>query len=167
MSAWVVNKATIDLLVSAGLAFPRLRISNGNLSWVHGEHHGQLTLESADVIGGKLWAENYASVNDRYPDAEDEPEGLPGPAGFEGVDTLTYTFEQIPGTLDPVVVLKVLSCYESQSCEHAGWEACEARAICNQLRYACINALAGYDEAPWSFDDRTFFTRRDNAGTRA
>jgi hypothetical protein len=158
VSAWVVGKEHIDLLVTAGLVFPGRRCQNSKLRW-YGTHEGELDDSNADVIGGKLWAENYASVNDRYPDAAEQG-GLPGPVGFEGEETLTYTLDRIPGMVDPVVVLKAIDCYVYQSCEHGGWATSEARAIVEALRSACIKILPGYDDAPWDFDDRQLFMKR-------
>lgn len=155
MSAWIVSKEHIDLLIQAGIRFA----GHGDLRWCIKDtnpiRYGELNRSNADVIGGKLWAENLASVTGRYPhDASGE---RPGPVDFEDTDTLTYTFDEVPGELDPVVVLKALSCFEYQSCEHDGWESSEARLICEAVRSACINALPGYDAAPWGFDERRFF----------
>jgi hypothetical protein len=150
MSSWVVDKTHIDLLITAGLRFPGLVLPGGTLTWIHQGRRGELTREAADAIGGKLWAENYASVHHTYPDDTDAPDGgLPGPRGFEGVHTLTYTFQAIPGVLDPVVVLKQIACYAYQSCDHDGWPASEAAAITDALRSAAIRVLPGYHDAPW------------------
>ena len=157
MSAWIVSGAHIDLLITAGLDMPKRNFVGDSLRW-YGAHNGELSPGNADVIGGKLWAENYASVNDRYADEAEEP--LPGPEDFEGTDTLTYVFERIPGKLDPVVVLKAVRCYEYQSCEHDGWGASEAKLIVESLTSACVDALPGYNEAPWGFGDRHYFTRQ-------
>jgi hypothetical protein len=155
MSSWVVDKTHIDLLITAGLRFPGLVLPGGTLTWTHQGRRGELTRDNADTIGGKLWAENYASVHHTYPGDADGPDGsLPGPKSFEGVHTLTYTFQAIPGVLDPVVVLKQIACYAYQSCDHDGWPASEAAAITDALRSAAIRVLPGYHDAPWGFSDR-------------
>lgn len=155
MSSWAVDKTHIDLLITAGLTFPGRSLPGGTLTWMHQDRRAELTREGADSIGGKLWAENHASVHYTYPDDADGPDGsLPGPTGFEGVHTLTYTFQRIPGVLDPVVVLKQIACYEYQSCDHDNWLASEAAAITAALRSSAIRVLPGYDDAPWGLSDR-------------
>jgi len=159
MSAWVVSKTHIDLLITAGLDLPSRNCQGHKLSWYMGEHTGELDHVNADLIGGKLWAENYASVNERYPEAEAEG-SLPGPIDFEGSDTLTYTFTRIRGVIDPVVVIKAIKCYRYQSCEHDGWEKSEAKVIVDSLMEECISLLPGYDTAPWEFDEPDYFTSK-------
>jgi hypothetical protein len=155
MSSWVVDKTHIDLLITAGLTFPGQALPGGTLTWIHQDRRRELTRDNADAIGGKLWAENYASVHHTYPDDDTGPDGgLPGPRGFEGVHTLTYTFQAIPGVLDPVVVLKQIACYAYQSCDHDSWPASEAAAITDALRSAAIRVLPGYCDAPWGFSHR-------------
>ncbi len=156
MSAWIVAKEHIDLLVHAGLHLPR----HGKLRWYRTDNHWfELDRSNANEIGGKLWAENLASVAGRYPNDADGDR--PGPMDFKDHDVLTYRFQEIPGRIDPVVVLKSIACYEYQSCEHAGWQDSDAKRICEALTQACVNALPGYDAAPWGFDQRRFFL--DNA----
>ena len=163
MSAWIVSKTHIDLLITAGLIIPTQTIRNSRLRWylpdeTSPDRHQVFELDdfNADDIGVTLWAENHASVNHRYPDASDD---LPGPVDFDGPDVLTYTHQPIPGPIDPVVVLKVINCYQYQSCEHPGWETSSAHAFCTSLTQACISALPGYDQAPWGFDDPHHFTK--------
>ena len=52
----------------------------------------------------------------------------------------------------PVAVLKAISCYEYQSCEHPGWHTSEARQFCSVLRDHMISMLPGYDDAQWEID---------------
>ena len=159
MSAWVVDKKHIDLLITAGLMFPQMRMRNTYQEWTRDNHHVRLTDENADAIGGQLWAENYTSVKSLY-GVTDDSEDVPGPADFEATQVLTYTFTRVPGTLDPVVVLKALDCYEYQSCEHDGWKTSGAHEFCEVLRSVAISILPGYDDAPWDFDDQNYFTNR-------
>jgi len=161
VSAFVVDASHIDLLVSAGLVFPERHCQNSKLRWqvpnTNPVERVELTYENADAIGVMLWAENYRSVDHRYPDDEED---LPGPDGFSGATTLTYVFDSIGGMLDPVVVLKALQCYEYQSCEHPEWKTSSARQFCEALRKVAIALLPGYSEAPWSFNDRAFFVKQ-------
>lgn len=165
MSAFVVSKIHIDALVTAGLAFDRygpLRWMTRDLTeeeqrtgYAEGEPWGpesvsiwrrlsrELTRDTAEQVGAMLWAENVRSVNHRY--AEEEWEEV-------------YTFERLPGTVNPIVVLKAISCYEYQSCEHPEWERSEARRFCDSLRKHMINHLPGMDDAAgWEINDRYVF----------
>lgn len=151
MSAFMVDKAHIDTLITAALDARCGR----DFTWYVGEGWSatarQLDFTNADEIGGMLWAENLASIHGRYPDTlEGGP--VPGPVDFEPEHTLTYTWQRVgtPGALPPVVVLKAIQCYEYQSCEHDGWRASAARAFCEALRLAMISRLPGYDAAPWA-----------------
>mgnify|MGYP001565145511 CR=1 FL=1 len=165
MSAFMVNKTHLDYLITAGLRYTR----HGALSWFapaeeppeetthqRGQPWGpgavayaatrrrELTAETADRVGAMLAAENRRSVDHRY--NEDELEEF-------------YTFTRYPGsgergsasrpTLDPIQVLKAISCYEYQSCEHPEWEQSEAHDFCRVLRHTVVAALPGYDEAAW------------------
>lgn len=167
MSAWIVDKTTIDLLITAGLARHAMA---GVMRWrvpphdqrqpatSDGTRPGELNRTTADAVGSMLWAENYASVLHLYP--EDEADGLPGPAAFAGEETLTYEWEAVPGTLDPVVVLASIACYEYQSCEHDGWHTSQAHAFCLALKNHMIRQLPGFSDAPWGLEDRAYFLHR-------
>lgn len=160
MSAFEVSNTHIDALVSAALQ----RDNYGTMTWHYdakdeipntqpGEmlpgHEDYLTAlnrtrrevteDNAGTWGAALLAENRRSVNHRY--NEDE---------FEAV----YEFTAIRGTLNPVAILKAISCYEYQSCEHPGWEASEAHAFCEALRSRMIRKLPGYGEAAWEITDK-------------
>jgi hypothetical protein len=155
VSAFIVTKATIDYLVSAGLhqGIHRLcwhdsdpgpecylegqAIPSGSVAWSL-EHRRELTMETAGRVGAMLWAENTCSVNWRYAESE-----LEGP----------YVFDRRAQTVDPVWTLKLLDCYEYQSCEHPGWEDSEARRFCDALRHDAIGRLPGYEAAPWDLPE--------------
>src|SRR6185437_13731070 len=93
--------------------------------------------ENAETWGATLLAENRRSVNHRY--NEDE---------FEA----PYTFTKYDGHFSPVAILKAISCYEYQSCEHPGWEASEAHDFCEALRARMIRKLDGYEQAAWEIN---------------
>jgi hypothetical protein len=173
MSAYVVDKAHVDALVTAGLVYGR----RGGVAWFDpivpdGEHDHQpgqpwgstavetaerkrreLTAETADRVGAMLWSENVRSVAHRYAEAG-APESwetlcdLPGPADFSPMDVAAYKHRNGP-VLAPVRVLKACDGYEYQSCEHPDWEQSEACAYLDALRRAMIRALPGYDSADW------------------
>lgn len=121
MSAWIVSKPHIDYLVM-------IATSIGDRG---------ASIEQRNRIGQVLWTENARSVAYRYSAApssevEDYDHAFPGVEAFE-----------------PVKGLKLIDCYEYQSCEHPEWSDSEAKRICAQLRSICIRRLAGYDAAPW------------------
>ena len=141
MSAWIVARAHVDVLVLAGVQF-------GVPYDPQSPRPGPPVLAAA---GADLWAENHYSVDYRY-DEHSEPHPYPAP-----------TAEVV---LDPVAVVKAVDCFAYQSCEHPGWSASRAADYCARLRAAAIAGLplepgdpgenpypAGYDEAPWGIDD--------------
>lgn len=154
MSAWIVSKRHIDYMLTAGLA----RDVHGQMSWCvpaeapaeayqRGSPWGpeaiphytsirrELNYETAGRVGVMLWAENYKSVGHRYDEGDTETE--------------MYEYTPYPGPIKPVQILKAISCYEYQSCEHPKWEQSEAHKFCESLRHLMISKLPGYDNAKW------------------
>src|SRR5882724_12430426 len=141
MSAFVVSKKHIDVLVHAGLRYGRqytLRWRVGDDPAWTGDYEAhcaaiqtqtrELTHETANRVGAMLWHENMVSVDHRYQDHAPN-------------DRAVYRHRE--ACLEPVGVLKLIDCYEYQTCEHDGWEASEAHAFCQALRKAAIHALPG------------------------
>jgi len=98
-----------------------------------------------------LLDENVRSVSYRY--SNTPITNLPGKTDAEYL--LPFVFHPILRVPKPVEILKMLDCYEYQSCEHPGWEHSEAKVFCNALRHRAIRLLPGYDEAPWEWTDRS------------
>jgi len=108
MSAWIVTRDHIDLIITAAL------------SWE------AAVPEQADMLGQMLWRENAASVAYRHPD---NPNSDPsGPATFRDRDAATYTFTPYPGRVDPDVVAIACDSLAFQSCEHPDWQGSQAKA---------------------------------------
>jgi hypothetical protein len=131
----MVSNAHIDALVNAWVRFDQ-----DHSVTCDGEdvgHPFRLTSQTATRLGQKLLVEYCCSA-----DRDDEDEGAP-----------MYRFTPMTEDPDPVVVLKLISYYERQSCGHQGWEISEARKFCEDLRLACIRSLPGYDAAPWRIDN--------------
>src|SRR5581483_1758883 len=143
MSAWIVSKRHIDVLVNAALQFPaygsKLRFAIKErkplpTDHMRGEPWGptsirsfreimrEVTRENASDVGALLWAENVKSYDHRYDGRykEDHP-------------TEAYVFKQISSRLEPLVVLRALASYEYQSCEHPGWTSSAAYSFCQSL----------------------------------
>ena len=113
MSAYVVDKETIDQLVSAAI--------DAKLA----------TLDDATAYGQTLWRENVISVAHRYQLATRNASEL---AEYEGdVEAYEYEPQAAPDTRH---IIEAIDCLDFQSCEHDGWQASEAYAQLGKLRTA-------------------------------
>jgi hypothetical protein len=149
MSAWIVSKAHIDLLVLAGTPHgpDKLHYQDGD-KWVEARP------ENRDEIGQMLVMECVASVSYRYPQDSVEAGELPGPVEPYYVEPYTYTTRHT--VLEPGEVLQLIACYEYQSCEHPGWESSAAADYCRQLfRKTAMTFATG----PWGWDEETLAGR--------
>ena len=150
MSAWIVTRAHIDVLVLASVQFAVPFDTADTAS----PRPVQPTPHQLAAAGSELWAENHRSVNHRY-DEHAEPPAYPPP-----------TAEVL---LDPVAVVKAIDCYVYQSCEHPGWNGSRADRFCQRLRAAAMTGLPvaavgsdtgrpypeGWQRPPWGIDDIT------------
>lgn len=157
MSAWIVTKAHIDLLVEA--LFKYEVVLQADLAHV-----------SPTEIGKLLWRENHRSINYRYEERKRTPRYSHSSA------TICYTWEyrwpaqplQVTlGTVrevvrQPYVVLKQAGCYRYQSCERPDWERSTARGLITRLGESVCKSLGmdedaatdspAYHAAPWGID---------------
>lgn len=135
MSAWIVSRAHIDVLVQ-GLC--------------ESEH---VTHLDPDEVGRILWRENLASVAERYPNDGDGER--PGPIDFRDADVDTYTYRRPSMKITQAGLHKAIGCYQYQSSEHLGWEASQARSwtstLAVALEQAGVPALS--DSEPWGFEE--------------
>lgn len=148
MSAFVVEKAHISAMLRKGL---QPRGYTGPLTWRRNGNQQRLTRETANQVGQMLLDENVKSVSYRYPD--DSVTDLPGRLNAEWLIPfkLNSPFFRTPTSME---CLKLISCYEYQSCEHPDWKESEAYAFCQALRHRAIDSLPGYDEAPWEWTEK-------------
>lgn len=78
-------------------------------------------LDTLIALGDELWAENYASVNYRYDKTNESPD---------------YDPRLISAPLAPEAVVKAVSCYDYQSCEHPQWHTSTAKAVVESIHRA-------------------------------
>jgi hypothetical protein len=123
MSAYVVDKETIDTLISAAL---RAKLFGR---------------EEATEKGQMLWRENVTSVSYRYNLPTRDATEL---AQYEG-DVEAYEFAHYDVTGPKIV--DAIDCLDYQSCEHDGWEASAAYALLGQLRLAFPPRRDGFEDA--------------------
>jgi len=148
MSAWIVNREHIDVMLRAGFAYG-VKGWGGNLCWEGGgEGDRELTHESADEVGRILWRENLRSIEARYPDTVENGD-YPGPIDFEADQTETYTYRD-PGFIPSAgETFQAVGCFEYQSCETDDWRESEAYRFCQAL--VDVTAAALY-AGPWGWD---------------
>lgn len=110
MSAYLVDKATIDAMITAFL-------------WLEREEDGSHEppecsggLRKFDQLGAMLWRENVRSVNHRYNETDRTP-----PYRFEALpfDDMREAMSRVYGALRG---------YRYQACEHEGWLTSKACA---------------------------------------
>lgn len=149
MSAFVVSKSHIDALILLGLRLPYpsaspLRWSRSYDKW-DTPTTCQLTHETLHEVGQMLIDCCVESVSARYKDSAHD--GLPGPC--DEYYKRRYEWEAVTVTPSAVQGLKLISCYEYQSCEHEEWKASEGRSFCQALRGKLITELPEYTASDW------------------
>lgn len=160
MSAWIVSKEHINVMIAAGLQYGRSGW-HGNLSWRSGDEgdneYRELTRESADEVGRMLWRENVRSIEYLYPDTAENGD-YPGPISFEReqADEYVYTPPRI-GDLSPGETFNLVACFDYQSCETDDWTETEAYRFCKALEDA---VAASMYEGPWGWDAEEIAKRR-------
>lgn len=179
MSAWVVSKRHIDILVQSAIVGATdserdwLHVGQDFSYWHDGARH-KVTYKNASEVGQMLWNENHYSVDYRYSPMgrgkyAEMIEGKLRAAGWEAGDETSElpAVDMVPpgycfsptgrGTngLTPLVTLAELACgvacYEYQSCEHDGWETSAAHAFCRALKDHMLAHLPGFEAAPWGW----------------
>jgi hypothetical protein len=124
MSAWIVSRDHIDLLLTAAAAW-------------------EVTAPGeTDQTGRVLWKENLASVAYRYP--HDRDGDRPGPIDFRDRHVDTYRFQPYPGPVDPEVVAAAAASLAYQSCEHPGWSSSAAYRWITHLHEQATARVAAY-----------------------
>lgn len=134
MSAWMVSKNHLDVMVTAAISL------------------GLADKSSANEIGEMLQQENCSSLMARYGDRYEMHDGtLPNPGEYLRAGFIARPDENLAH------VAKQVHCYQYQACEHEGWNASEARALTDQMLVAIaaklntsdLRSLPLYIAAPW------------------
>lgn len=168
MSAWIVSREHINVIIHAGLEAGQeyhsdLRwksqdqstptVENGLTDEGHWGRYRALNHQTADVVGQILLSENVRSVNYRYNE--------------ETVEEL-YTYQRPRTTTwGPVEVIKAIHCLNYQSCETDDWEQSEAFTFLEALTSNLLHRLPGYDGAPWGIDEDTQSAYEVESGIKA
>jgi hypothetical protein len=150
MSAWIVSKTHIDVMVcgivdgtSDGVLEPQdRRIKLPDL-------HAGVGLCDKDVLGQMLVNECVASVSYRYPN--DKPGELPGPNDQYYLQPYRFTGNYRPTAAE---LAKAISCYDYQSCEHPGWKpstVCKLLEVVQQI-VGVTEGTDEYEAAAWGFE---------------
>ena len=162
MSAYVVNKRDIDLLVKAALRSgpagnPGIR---QQLAWWRVDESGEYTgwnqvdefaehrssddykqFVTPSRLGQALVDENVRSVAYRYPNTNPDAGDLPGPIDAYYMGPYVYSDPRVD--LTPGAVFELIDCLDYQSCEHPEWRRSEAFAFLAALRKAwCDRVIA-------------------------
>jgi hypothetical protein len=137
MSAWIVSKAHIDALVS--------------IAKLTRDSHYPFTDDELTTMGKMLWQENVNSINYRYPDTQ-EGGDYPGPADFNADYVPDYVYVATK-PLPAAQLVKALSCYEYQSCEHPNWRSSAAFALCHEMWVALADTYIG-SEGKWGLEEQ-------------
>jgi hypothetical protein len=147
VSAYIVGKATIDCLVYA-------RHYATRPGW--GPIAPCETIKTDTEVGRMLSVENVRSVHARYEKSQDadmnEAKRYTAPSLPELAARFGRGVSTSPSMIVIVFMLKQVACYEYQACEHNGWAKSNAKRYCEMLRQYLIQALPGYDEAPWGVE---------------
>lgn len=119
MSAWLVSKEHIDVLVTAAISLDVVQE------------------EGASIVGNTLWQENATSLRYRYEDA-DEYWDLPAPDAYKfeprPVESLYYVNHQV-------------HCFNYQACEHPEYEDSPAYLFVLAITHAMEEKLGLEDAA--------------------
>jgi len=152
MSAYIVDKVHIDLMVSAAMD-----TNKGQSSYAfsyynpfgidNARRRHEVNLDTADQIGRMLLTENIRSVAFRYNDTDID--NLPGPIDATRPEDYVWVDHHIK--LDPAEVAHLIGCYEYQTCEHDEWHTSDAQAFCHTLREEVLGNLPGRADSPWGW----------------
>lgn len=135
MSAFILTDKNYDYILTT---LNRGRYGHRLSAYIGNEHVDFSDVKSLEKLGTILKEQNYRSVNARY-NEQTECE----PYSFSSINT------DIPKVSNAMASLKILDCYEYQSCETDDYTSTMAHEIVATFRKLLISKLNGYDDAPW------------------
>lgn len=164
MSAFVVSKTHVDLIVRAAEHYGKQGYQGARMQWWQvdedGNYAGWRYLDANEdsrdeyytlsQLGQILVNENVASVCGRYPDVDPDIGDLPGP--IDAYYMAPYVYTDHGYVLSPGEVFAAIDHLDYQSCEHDGWRTSEAHGFLTALRGQVCRSVEGYEGAPWGFD---------------
>ena len=145
MSAWLVSKKHIDIIITAALFANR----GNTFRWYFEGKWRELRLDNADEIGQMLINQNADSVGTKYESTLSTE--LPG-----DVDNaiLPYHYARPAGDVTAIQTIKLINSYQYQASETSDRLKTEAYEFTQRLKETLITMLKGYDEAPWQVNPR-------------
>lgn len=169
MSAYIVDPAHIDVLLSVAIHGPRgtvrpWRAPNIDELLRGTGRAGFLMEPDADLAGRELLRRCIASVSYRYREVAG---GLPGP--FPTPDPEQYEWTDFGLMLTPIEALAALEGYEDQSSEDPDWWDSGAHWFCHRFRSGLIRRIRGYAAAEhhWTTEKALAIGPRRVSGRRA
>ena len=143
MSAYIVSKRHIDMLVTVAFYGPQREIAVSPMGMWSKPNFIYITQDlntqdmTPDDLGQLLWDENYRSVNARYNEDEKAPE---------------YVFEPLERGKVPTIwqAYSGIDTYEYQACEADDWYTTPAFRFCVALKDKLVKFSAGYRETKWT-----------------
>lgn len=164
MSAYVVSKQSIDLLVRTALDLGgrdclnwwRVDENGDYVGWreLNPQAEGMIDTDyraycTPSAAGQILVSENVKSVHDRYPGDDPDLGELPGPVDAYYMGPYVYAD---PGrALPPAELFASIDCLDYQSCEHDGWRRSEAFAFLEALRNRACRFIPA--SARWTLEE--------------
>lgn len=154
MSAWIVSKAHIDVLVAGVLEQGGFQHRGKFISVVGDDdvYDGEAECIDATELGELLWRENHKSINYRYGTRERTPSYVYRAPEKHQTTSKTwgstkYLDEQT--RVDSGVLAKQVACYDYQTCEHQTYYRSRAYSVVCALSRALVSKVEGYEDAPW------------------
>jgi hypothetical protein len=157
MSAWVVDKGHIDVLVKAA---ENAKDFSSPFSWVddNGRENALVGADARNKLGQALVDACVKSVSYRYPQDDVSKGELPGP--IDAYYTEPYSYREPGFNPTPGEVFKAVDCYDYQSCEHPDYYESAVHKALQRVTAHYQSKVAGYEEAPWGFDADRIAARR-------
>lgn len=127
MSAWLLNKYEIDVLV-------------------HWLYKTGVSNQQPDSLGAMLWSENYKSIRARYGSNEKRPSYR-----YTTPKARHYRNGKFFDPEDMDQALKMVHFYDYQTCEHYDWPSSRAKRMMDKLEAVLVSMGADWqaDNLHW------------------